>query len=167
MGDHRAKVESRIRQLESGNVTRISGTARQSAKFDKHQPKSEVIEYKAAADFTKPTKRALDEDEEEKPKPKKIKVEVEQEVEKKKKKKKDKDSPEEAMDIEVKQDQDSEKRKRRKRKRRKLTKTWQWLTALWIVQLTLLWKNQARRKRKKRRKRKQRMSNATSALVWC
>merc|ERR1712142_415711 len=57
--DHRAKVESRIRQLESGNITRISGTARQSAKFDKHQPKSEVIEYKAAADFTKPTKRAL------------------------------------------------------------------------------------------------------------
>ena len=33
--EHRAKVESRIRQLESGNTTRISGTARQSAKFDK------------------------------------------------------------------------------------------------------------------------------------
>jgi len=114
--DHRAKVESRIRQLESGNITRISGTARQSAKFDKHQPKSEVIEYKAAADFTKPTKRALDEDEEEKPKPKKIKVEVEQEVEKKKKKKKDKDSPEEAMDIEVKQEQDGEKKKKKKKK---------------------------------------------------
>merc|ERR1719283_17039 len=114
--DHRAKVESRIRQLESGNVTRISGTARQSAKFDKHQPKSEVIEYKAAADFTKPTKRALDEDEEEKPKPKKIKVEVEQEVEKKKKKKKDKDSPEEAMDTEVKQEQESEKKKKKKKK---------------------------------------------------
>jgi hypothetical protein len=29
------QVEARIRQLESGNVTRISGTARQSAKFDK------------------------------------------------------------------------------------------------------------------------------------
>jgi hypothetical protein len=31
----RFQVEARIRQLESGNVTRISGTARQSAKFDK------------------------------------------------------------------------------------------------------------------------------------
>lgn len=39
--EHRAKVESRIKQLESGNLTRLSGTGRQSAKFDRHEPKSE------------------------------------------------------------------------------------------------------------------------------
>merc|ERR1711862_113031 len=50
--EHRVKVESRIRQLETGNVTRISGTGRQSAKFDKYESKSEVLEYKAAADVT-------------------------------------------------------------------------------------------------------------------
>merc|ERR1712200_192257 len=42
--DHRAKVESRIKQLESGNMTRISGMGRQSAKFDKYENKSEVME---------------------------------------------------------------------------------------------------------------------------
>merc|ERR1712098_343345 len=86
--EHRAKVESRIRQLESGDVTRISGAARQSAKFDKYESKSEVIQYKAAADVT--MKRKADDDDE-KPVAKKIKVEeVEGEGEKKKKKKKDK-----------------------------------------------------------------------------
>merc|ERR1712233_217513 len=47
--EHRAKVESRIRQLEGGAVTKISGTAKQGAKFDKYEAKSEVVEYKAAA----------------------------------------------------------------------------------------------------------------------
>merc|ERR1719471_2831371 len=84
--EHRAKVESRIKQLESGNITRISGTARQSAKFDKYESKSEVLQYKAAADVTLPKKRELEDQDEEKPKPKKIKVEDEVEAEKKKKK---------------------------------------------------------------------------------
>merc|ERR1712036_176998 len=37
--EHRAKVEMRIRQLEGGEITRISGTKRQSAKFDKYESK--------------------------------------------------------------------------------------------------------------------------------
>ena len=32
---HRGKLEERIRQLEGGNAYRISGTGKQSAKFDK------------------------------------------------------------------------------------------------------------------------------------
>merc|ERR1712203_684201 len=65
--EHRTKVEMRIRQLEGGVVTKISGTAKQSAKFDKHETKSEVIEYKAAADVTMGTKRsATDSDDDEK-----------------------------------------------------------------------------------------------------
>merc|ERR1712173_323618 len=66
--EHRAKVESRIRQLEGGAVTKISGTAKQGAKFDKYEAKSEVVEYKAAADVTIPKKRSIDEsDDDEKP----------------------------------------------------------------------------------------------------
>merc|ERR1719340_263825 len=93
--EHRAKVESRIRQLEGGEVTKISATAKQSAKFDKYESKSEVLEYKAAADVT--LKRKADENEEEKPDVKRIKVDdVEAEGSQKKKKKKDKQKEEEA-----------------------------------------------------------------------
>ena len=92
--EHRAKVEARIRQLETGEVTRISGTAKSSAKFDKYESKSEVIEYKAAADVTMKRKA---EDDETSPAAKKVKVDdVEAEGEKKKKKKKDKSKDEEA-----------------------------------------------------------------------
>merc|ERR1711936_1234798 len=114
--EHRAKVESRIRQLEGGIATKISGTAKQGAKFDKYEAKSEVVEYKAAADVTIPKKRSIDEsDEDEKPATKKIKVEEEVEGEKKKKKKKDKKKEEEAEPepvVEVK----SEKKKKKKDK---------------------------------------------------
>merc|ERR1712083_1038334 len=90
--EHRTKVEMRIRQLEGGVVTKISGTAKQSAKFDKHETKSEVIEYKAAADVTMGSKRsATDSDDDEKPAVKKVKVEeVEAATPGEKKKKKDK-----------------------------------------------------------------------------
>merc|ERR1719322_1886848 len=91
--EHRAKAESRIRQLEGGEVTKISATAKQSAKFDKYESKSEVLEYKAAADVT--LKRKADE-EEEKPDVKRIKVDDVEAEGSKKKKKKDKQKEEEA-----------------------------------------------------------------------
>jgi nucleolar protein 58 len=93
--EHRAKVESRIRMLEGGTMTKISGTAKQSAKFDKFEAKSEVLEYKTAADVT--IKRKAESDDEQ-PAAKKVKVEdVEAETgEKKKKKKKDKKVKEES-----------------------------------------------------------------------
>merc|ERR1712073_183321 len=50
--EHRAKVETRVRQLEGGQVAQISGSAKKSARFDKYENKSEVVEYKAAADVT-------------------------------------------------------------------------------------------------------------------
>merc|ERR1712187_1007051 len=88
--EHRAKVESRIRQLEGGAITKISGSAKKSAQFDKYENRAEVVEYKAAADVTIPKKRSIDEsDEDEKPATKKIKVEEVEGGEKKKKKKKD------------------------------------------------------------------------------
>jgi len=126
--EHRAKVESRIRQLESGNITRVSGTARQSAKFDKYESKSEVLEYKAAADVTLPRKRELDAGEgEEQPKPKKIKVEDEVEAtpEKKKKKKKDKTAEMEVEPAEVKVEVKVESEKKKKKKKDKEADTTQ------------------------------------------
>merc|ERR1712029_991041 len=117
----------RIRQLEAGAVDKISGSAKKSAKFDKYENKSEVVEYKAAADVTIPKRKseADSDDEEEKPKAKKIKVE-EVEVkseEKKKKKKKDKESVEEAnttvdttADASL-LDESGEKKKKKKKKK--------------------------------------------------
>jgi len=113
--EHRAKVESRIRQLEGGEITKISATAKQSAKFDKYESKSEVLEYKAAADVT--MKRKAEDDEEEKPDVKKIKVEdVEAESSKKKKKKKDKVKDEEPQAVEAVAEVASPEKKKKKKK---------------------------------------------------
>merc|ERR1719418_183491 len=68
--EHRAKVESRIRQLEGGDVAQISGSAKKSAQFDKYENKAEVVEYKAAADVTIKRKSQGDSEEEEEEKPK-------------------------------------------------------------------------------------------------
>merc|ERR1711997_1317810 len=48
----RTKVETRIRILEGGHSLQVSGTAKAAAKFDKHEMKPEVQEYKPAADNT-------------------------------------------------------------------------------------------------------------------
>jgi len=118
--EHRAKVESRIRQLEGGAVDKISGSAKKSAKFDKYENKSEVVEYKAAADVTIPKRKseADSDDEEEKPKAKKIKVEEVEVKSEKKKKKKDKSADvtaEEVMDTsEVKTEEKKKKKKKDK-----------------------------------------------------
>merc|ERR1719445_2361187 len=101
--EHRAKVESRIRQLEGGQVAQISGSAKKSAKFDKYEATGEVLEYKAAADVTSGKRKgsADSDDEEEKPAVKKVKVEEVEVKSEKKKKKKDKSADvtaEEVMD---------------------------------------------------------------------
>ena len=116
--EHRAKVESRIRQLEGGAVAQISGSAKKSAKFDKYENKAEVVEYKAAADVTIKRKSEADSDEEEKPKAKKIKVEDEEAKSEKKKKKKDKSADvttDEVMDTsEIKSEEKKKKKKKDK-----------------------------------------------------
>merc|ERR1719251_318911 len=116
--EHRAKVETRIRQLEGGQVSQISGSAKKSAKFDKYENKAEVVEYKAAADVTIKRKSEADSDEEEKPKAKKIKVEDEEAKSEKKKKKKDKSADvttDEVMDTsEIKSEEKKKKKKKDK-----------------------------------------------------
>merc|ERR1712025_775505 len=118
--EHRTKVEMRIRQLEGGVVTKISGTAKQSAKFDKHEATGEVLEYKAAADVTSGKRKgsADSDDEEEKPAVKKVKVE-EVEVKSEKKKKKKKEKAEEAVEPPAEEVMDTSEVVEKKKKKKK------------------------------------------------
>jgi len=93
----RVQVETRIRILEGGHSLQVSGTGKTAAKFEKHEMKSEVQEYKPAADNT--LKRKIKEETEVANEPvKKIKVEDDEAAEetpkKKKKKKKNKENEE-------------------------------------------------------------------------
>jgi len=101
----RAKVEARLRMLEGGHSYQISGTGKAQAKHEKYEGKSEIEEYKTAADNTMGKKRKFEDDNgEEEAGEKKIKVEdvkVEENPDtevpkKKKKKKKNKDADTEA-----------------------------------------------------------------------
>merc|ERR1711973_221235 len=82
---NRAKIESRIRFLEEGGMTKISGTGKSANKQQKYEVKSEDISvYNTSMDTTIGKKRkAMDEEEEEKVdvKVKKVKVEKEEEKE--------------------------------------------------------------------------------------
>merc|ERR1719495_1553787 len=93
----RTQVETRIRVLEGVHSLQVSGTGKAVAKFEKHEMKSEVQEYKPAADNT--LKRKIKEETETANEPvKKIKVEddaAEETPKKKKKKKKNKESEKE------------------------------------------------------------------------
>ncbi|BES98345.1 Nucleolar protein [Nesidiocoris tenuis] len=118
--NHRAKLETRLKILEEGNLRKISGSAKAKAKFEKYQSKKEVLHYPDNADVAGIKRKIKSEDESEDTKPlieditpgpsdsppkkkKKIKVETpepvevktEGEVGKKKKKKKSMDVQEE------------------------------------------------------------------------
>lgn len=106
--EHRAKLEMRLRLLEEGNLSRLSGTGKAKAKLEKYHSKSEVRSFKVAEDSTLPIgkKRKLtetaDNDEDSKEEGLKIKEEPSDEStaqegsSKKMKKKKHKERLEEA-----------------------------------------------------------------------
>ncbi|VVC37123.1 Hypothetical protein CINCED_3A024879 [Cinara cedri] len=50
--NHLATLEYKLRLMEEGSMTRISGTAKAKAKFEKYQVKREIVQYSAAADST-------------------------------------------------------------------------------------------------------------------
>lgn len=89
--EHKAKLESRLRILEEGNLRRISGTGKAKAKFEKYHGVSQIQQYPAAADSTLPStskrKRLKSEGNEEieneftSPKKKKVKQEIKDDVE--------------------------------------------------------------------------------------
>lgn len=120
--EHRAKLELRLRFLEEGNLTKLSGTGKAKSKFEKYHAKSEVHTYKSDFDSSIPStsgkKRKLIEE---------IKPEGEEENEDttavtqpKKKKKKDKSFTEET-EVDAQQEEvaevSSEKKKKKKKKR--------------------------------------------------
>uniref|UniRef100_A0A2M4BJE9 Nucleolar protein 58 n=1 Tax=Anopheles marajoara TaxID=58244 RepID=A0A2M4BJE9_9DIPT len=79
--DHRAKLETRLRMLEEGNITKLSG-AKAKAKLQKYHSVSEVKTFKVATDSTLPStsKKIKQEDEAPNaPSHKKIKVEADAE----------------------------------------------------------------------------------------
>jgi len=112
--EHRAKVEARIKQLESGNLTRLSGVKREPFNASKYDQKTEIVEYKAEDDLTISKKRASVDDDEQ-PKAKKIKVEevVAEAGEKQKKKKKSKEEP---VAMEIKEEETETPKKKKKKK---------------------------------------------------
>ncbi|XP_022196526.1 nucleolar protein 58 [Nilaparvata lugens] len=79
--EHRAKLETRLRLLEEGNLRRISGTAKAKAKFEKYHGKSEVKQYPSAADSTMGKRKLIEDITPDAPKKKKIKTESGEEVE--------------------------------------------------------------------------------------
>uniref|UniRef100_A0A2M4BJC8 Nucleolar protein 58 n=1 Tax=Anopheles marajoara TaxID=58244 RepID=A0A2M4BJC8_9DIPT len=79
--DHRAKLETRLRMLEEGNITKLSG-AKAKAKLQKYHSVSEVKTFKVGTDSTLPStsKKIKQEDEAPNaPSHKKIKVEADAE----------------------------------------------------------------------------------------
>lgn len=135
--NHLANLEYKLRLMEEGSMTRISGTAKAKAKFEKYQVKREIVQYSAAADSTIPSNKRKIEDTDIKEEyseaaiKKDIKQEPEAQQPPKKKKKKNKDqtngedkSINNGADISVKSEQESilteeqtPKSKKKKKKR--------------------------------------------------
>lgn len=77
--EHKVKLEARLRQLEAGNIRRISGTVTAKSKFEKYHSKNEYMQYSTSVDSTLTTqKRPLIEE---------IETKENEEIPKKKKKK--------------------------------------------------------------------------------
>ncbi|KAL6255267.1 hypothetical protein P5V15_013604 [Pogonomyrmex californicus] len=55
--EHKARLEARLRLLETGNMRRISGTAKAKAKFEKYHSKNEYMQYSTSVDSTLPTEK--------------------------------------------------------------------------------------------------------------
>uniref|UniRef100_A0A2M4ADG7 Nucleolar protein 58 n=1 Tax=Anopheles triannulatus TaxID=58253 RepID=A0A2M4ADG7_9DIPT len=124
--DHRAKLETRLRMLEEGNITKLSG-AKAKAKLQKYHSVSEVKTFKVGTDSTLPSTSKKIKQEEEAPNApshKKIKVEADTEdvapSPKKKKKVKQDESVAEEEQQEVEEqpttgDEGSSKKKKKKK----------------------------------------------------
>merc|ERR1712183_833066 len=129
---NRAKIESRIRFLEEGGMTKISGTGKSASKQQKYEVKSEDIAvYNTSMDTTIGKKRKAVEEEEEKVevKVKKVKVEKEEETteveeEAPKKKKKKKSLPADEVKVEeTAETEEGEKPQKKKKKKDKEAET--------------------------------------------
>ncbi|XP_043673352.1 nucleolar protein 58 isoform X1 [Vespula pensylvanica] len=85
--EHKAKLESRLRVLEEGNLHKISGTSKAKSKFEKYHFKSEVVQYPIAADTTLTSNKRKYSDIEDKTVTEESETQMSKEIPKKKKKK--------------------------------------------------------------------------------
>merc|ERR1712013_369165 len=124
---NRAKIEARIRFLEEGGMSKISGTGKSASKQQKYEVKTEDIPvYNTSMDTTIGKKRKAMEDEEEEKvdvTTKKVKVEettaedVTEETPKKKKKKKSEAEEETVTEVSSQEEESTEKPKKKKKKK--------------------------------------------------
>lgn len=122
--DHRARLETRLRILEEGNLKKLSGTGKVKAKFEKYHTKSEIKLYPTEEDNTIPIKlekkRKLD-----KPLIEEIKSEPEEEAgvseppKKKKKKSKNLDESTAAVEEPEATEELAEETPKKKKKKKK------------------------------------------------
>jgi len=124
---HRAAVEARIRFLEDGGMTRISGTSKSASKQQKYEVKSEDIPvYNTSMDSTIGKKRKAmaddSDDDDDKTEVKKVKVEKKEAEEEgaseptpKKKKKKKSEIKEEAMEEDSQEEEPTSAKKKKKK----------------------------------------------------
>jgi nucleolar protein 58 len=123
--EHRARLETRLRILEEGNMRKLTGSGKVKAKFEKYQAKSEIKLYPVEEDNQIPIvmskKRKFESD---KPLIEEIKSEDVEETgetsteppKKKKKKNKNKSEEAETSQIEVQEDEEVPKKKKKKNK---------------------------------------------------
>lgn len=120
--DHRARLETRLRILEDGNLKKLSGTGKVKAKFEKYHTKSEIKLYPTEEDNTIPIKLEKKR-KHDKPLIEEIKSEPEEEVEAaeppKKKKKKSKNLDESAAAAEEPEAEVEEETPKKKKKKKK------------------------------------------------
>jgi nucleolar protein 58 len=118
--DHRARLETRLRILEEGNLKKLSGTGKVKAKFEKYHTKSEIKLYPTEDDNTIPIKMEKKRKHSDRPLIEEIKSEEaeEQEVESppKKKKKKNKNLDESVVADEEVEVEETPKKKKKKEK---------------------------------------------------
>ncbi|XP_071571730.1 nucleolar protein 58 [Temnothorax nylanderi] len=50
--EHKVRLEAKLRDLEAGNIRRVSGTARAKSRFEKYHSKNESMQYSASVDST-------------------------------------------------------------------------------------------------------------------
>ncbi|KAJ8924669.1 hypothetical protein NQ315_000820 [Exocentrus adspersus] len=121
--EHRAKLESRLRILEEGNIKRISGTGKAKAKFEKYHGKSEIKYYPDAADSTLPSVGKKRKRSESEVKDENTEEAAPQEPIKKKKKKIKREVEETAVEIKVEEPEETPKKKKKKIKQEPVEET--------------------------------------------
>ncbi|XP_070490474.1 nucleolar protein 58 [Chironomus tepperi] len=161
--EHRARLETRLRILEEGNMRKLTGSGKVKAKFEKYQAKSEIKLYPVEEDNQIPIvmskKRKLESD---KPLIEEIKSEEVEEGEtstepakKKKKKNKNKSDDAETSQVEVKEEEAVVEEVPKKKKKKNKGNAEESMTVDESLIDTTVDEPQSEKKKKKKKKAKE------------